>query len=398
MRVKKFVKILCICLVLLILLIGLLAWWQWDKIKVLYKAGTMDEEAIRAEAESHQKQYEEVLSQYDVVPKTLTWEEKDALLHGKTLDTETEETETETETTEPRTETIETSGQYVAVIETETTPIDEPLTPQGKVEQYVQKTYTPVSAAASRLGPMKPAKSDDGQSAENPLKVESPTADQPEEFEDLSQYHVIPKAPAQEEKENPRKDQKPPENYDDPDPQKESETPQEAEKEPDTQKEPETPKETEKEPDTQKEPETPKETEKEPDTQKEPETPKETETNPIVETPTAQSIIDECVQELYNRESSLMSQLGTMMQAAIDEWNALGDKQSSNAKYDIATRGLRECYKLEGQVDAEVKAILNKCEKKLKIIKADTSIIDTLWQQYCNEKESTKAYYLDKYL
>lgn len=120
---------------------------------------------------------------------------------------------------------------------------------------------------------------------------------------------------------------------------------------------------------------------------------------PAVEQPTAQSILDRCIQELYDCEVALMSRLGTMKQAAIDEWNALSDSQRTRTKkLEIGYRGLDACYELEVEIDAQVKEILAKYRTELESIHADTAPMDTLWKHYCEEKASTKAYYLNKYL
>lgn len=120
---------------------------------------------------------------------------------------------------------------------------------------------------------------------------------------------------------------------------------------------------------------------------------------PAVEQPTAQSILDRCIQELYDCEIALMARLGTMKQAAIDEWNALSDAQRTKAKkLEIGYRGLDACYKLEVEIDAQVQGILAKYRAELERINADTAPLDTLWKYYCEEKASTKAYYLNRYL
>lgn len=120
---------------------------------------------------------------------------------------------------------------------------------------------------------------------------------------------------------------------------------------------------------------------------------------PAVEQPTAQSILDRCVQELYDCEIDLMARLGTMKQAAVDEWCALPSSQQTTAKkLEIGQRGLTACYELEVEIDTKVKSILAKYRTELESIKADTAPLDTLWQYYCEEKASTKAYYLNKYL
>lgn len=120
---------------------------------------------------------------------------------------------------------------------------------------------------------------------------------------------------------------------------------------------------------------------------------------PTVGQPTAQSVLERCVQELYDCEIDLMTRLGTMKQAAIDDWNALPVSQRTKTKkLEIGYRGLDACYKLEVEIDTQVQEILAKYRTELESIHADTVPLDTLWEYYCEEKASTKAYYLNKYL
>ena len=117
------------------------------------------------------------------------------------------------------------------------------------------------------------------------------------------------------------------------------------------------------------------------------------------EQPTAQSILDRCIQELYDCEIALMARLGTMKQEALDEWRALpASQRTSTKKLEIGRRGLTACYELEVEIDAQVQGILEKYRTELEDINADTAPLDTLWKYYCEEKASTKAYYLNKYL
>lgn len=115
--------------------------------------------------------------------------------------------------------------------------------------------------------------------------------------------------------------------------------------------------------------------------------------------PTTQSILDRCIQELYDCEVDLMARLGTMKQAALDEWRALpASQRTKTKKLEIGYWGLDACYKLEVEIDTQVQDILAKYRAELESISADTAPLDTLWKHYCEEKASTKAYYLNKYL
>lgn len=110
-------------------------------------------------------------------------------------------------------------------------------------------------------------------------------------------------------------------------------------------------------------------------------------------------LVNQCVAELYSCKVDVMAELGVLKQAALDEWIALQPSQRTKAKkMDIITAGLQKCYEKEVQVDSEVEAILDKYREKINQIKADASVLDTLWEYYCQEKEDEKAYYLDKYV
>ena len=111
-----------------------------------------------------------------------------------------------------------------------------------------------------------------------------------------------------------------------------------------------------------------------------------------------QELINRCVAELYACEVDLMAVLGGMKKKAIAEWNSLDRSTRTSADLRaIGMRGLNECYDMEVGVDKQVKAILDKYRAEMKALKADASILDTLWRQYCDKKANQKAYYLNKY-
>lgn len=114
---------------------------------------------------------------------------------------------------------------------------------------------------------------------------------------------------------------------------------------------------------------------------------------------TLDELVNQCVSELYGCKVDVMAELGVLKQSALEEWKALNPSQRTKAKkMDIITAGLEKCYEKEVQVDSEVEAILDKYREKINQIQADASVLDTLWEYYCQEKEDEKAYYLDKYV
>lgn len=114
---------------------------------------------------------------------------------------------------------------------------------------------------------------------------------------------------------------------------------------------------------------------------------------------TAEELVNECVAELYALKVDVMAELGTMKQELLDEWKALpGPQRTKEKKLELGYDALEDCYDFCVEVDRDVKAILDKYRPLLKDLGADTAVLDTLWEYYCEEKASEKAYYLNKYL
>ena len=113
----------------------------------------------------------------------------------------------------------------------------------------------------------------------------------------------------------------------------------------------------------------------------------------------AQEAVSQCVRQLNAYEVDLLGQLGAMKQAAIEEYKALPKEQrTQEKKVSIGIRTLSKCYDLEVVADKNVRATLEECRKRLAEVGGDTGVVDALWHQYCQEKESLKSEYLNKYL
>lgn len=113
----------------------------------------------------------------------------------------------------------------------------------------------------------------------------------------------------------------------------------------------------------------------------------------------AEQLINSCVSELYACEVDLMARLGAMKQEALNLWNSLSaEERTSSRLREIGMDGLNQCYALEVEIDQTVQSILSRYRTKLEALGADTSVLDTLWDYYCNEKNSQKAYYMNKYM
>lgn len=121
---------------------------------------------------------------------------------------------------------------------------------------------------------------------------------------------------------------------------------------------------------------------------------------PVDETaPGKENIINQCMAELYAYKAEVMGYLGGLKQTAIASWNALEPGQRTAAKKaEIISRGIGQCYDYEATVDGKVQEILDRYRPQLAELGEDTSPIDILWNQYCDEKEAEKSYYFDRYM
>lgn len=110
----------------------------------------------------------------------------------------------------------------------------------------------------------------------------------------------------------------------------------------------------------------------------------------------SQDLVNRCVSELYAYKADLMGQLGGIKASVLAQWEA-GEKTEAR-KQSLAMSALNQAYGLEGAADGTVQSILSRYRSQLAAIGADTSVIDTLWGYYVNEKEAEKAYYLNQYM
>lgn len=113
----------------------------------------------------------------------------------------------------------------------------------------------------------------------------------------------------------------------------------------------------------------------------------------------SEQLVNQCVAELYACQVDLMAQLGAMKQQAVAQYNSLPSEQQTRAKLqEIGLNGLSQCYDMEVEADRTVKSILSRYREKLEALNADTTILDTMWKYYCDQKSSQKSYYLNKYM
>lgn len=120
---------------------------------------------------------------------------------------------------------------------------------------------------------------------------------------------------------------------------------------------------------------------------------------PAAEPVTPEALVDACVRELYILRIDLISRLGELRANAINTWEAYSeDERTSARKSEIIFDGLRQCSDLEIEIDDKVVALLDDYRGKLSAMGADTAVMDQMWLYYCDDKATTKAYYLNQYL
>lgn len=114
---------------------------------------------------------------------------------------------------------------------------------------------------------------------------------------------------------------------------------------------------------------------------------------------TKDEIVNQCVAELYAYKAEVMGMLGGIKQETVQQWNALeASERTATKKAELGTQAIGKCYQYEATVDGRVQEILAKYRPKLIEIGEDPAPIDLLWNQYCDEKEAEKSYYMDKYM
>ena len=122
-------------------------------------------------------------------------------------------------------------------------------------------------------------------------------------------------------------------------------------------------------------------------------------TAPLEHDKTLNGIVNACAAELASCKVDVMAKLGTLKSETLDAWAALDpEARTTQKKAAMVTAGLKECYAYEVEVDKAVEACLDRYRAELEAIGEDPSVIDIFWQQYCEEKQTEKAFYLEKYL
>ena len=153
---KRLGKIICLILVVLICAVGVFVWWQFDNLKALYRAKTMDADTILAEAQAQTEARQKELEPYGVKLKTPTREEMDALLNGTAIEPPAEETPAPAETL-PSAETLSPAETFspTGTLPPAEKPPAEPVSAQAIIERCIQELYDCETALMLRLGVMK---------------------------------------------------------------------------------------------------------------------------------------------------------------------------------------------------------------------------------------------------
>ena len=112
-----------------------------------------------------------------------------------------------------------------------------------------------------------------------------------------------------------------------------------------------------------------------------------------------EDILNQCIAELYAYKAEVMGTLGGIKQSLLDQWRSLpASARTVTKKAELVSAAVGQCYQYEATVDGNVQAILAVYRPKMIAIGEDPAPIDLLWNQYCDEKEAEKSFYMDKYM
>jgi len=120
------------------------------------------------------------------------------------------------------------------------------------------------------------------------------------------------------------------------------------------------------------------------------------------ETPAAQNPYNEKIASLVARMYVLKSQFSGKIDGIVSsmkaEYNALPERQQNvSARSEIATRYMGQISSLEAQCDAQVNSVITELRTALTESGQSMTLADSVLSAYQNEKEITKAYYVNRY-
>ena len=104
------------------------------------------------------------------------------------------------------------------------------------------------------------------------------------------------------------------------------------------------------------------------------------------------------VAKMYALKAQYTGKVEGVVSSMKAEYAALPKEQrTASAKSSIASSYLGTISSLEAQCDAQVNAVVSELREVLEKSGSDTSLADSILTAYANEKENTKAYYINKY-
>ncbi len=111
------------------------------------------------------------------------------------------------------------------------------------------------------------------------------------------------------------------------------------------------------------------------------------------------TLVGNAVTDLYSLKALYIGRLGSLESEMKSEFMALPLKQrNASAVSSIISSHMGEVSSLESECDSQVAELLSQLTSDLEAIGADTSIVSTLQNQYQNEKNLRKSYYVSTYL
>ncbi|MCD8157726.1 MAG: hypothetical protein LUD77_02200, partial [Clostridiales bacterium] len=111
------------------------------------------------------------------------------------------------------------------------------------------------------------------------------------------------------------------------------------------------------------------------------------------------TLVGNAAVELYSLKAYYIGRLGSLGSELKSEIMALpAEERTTGALTSLASSYMGTASSLESECDAQVSALLSQLKSDLESIGADTSIVSTLQDQYQNEKNLRKSYYVSTYL
>ncbi len=119
---------------------------------------------------------------------------------------------------------------------------------------------------------------------------------------------------------------------------------------------------------------------------------------PFDKTKTIEKEIGDSIAQLYALKAKYVNKLGELERDVKDQYSKLPEsKQNKEGKKELIMANIDYVAGLEKTCDSEVDKVVAELEKKLKELKGDLGIIQTIRNAYEEEKELKKSYYLSLY-